>query len=140
MIIDELLNFPHWILTSRPHAAGSIVADETIENVGYASKTIDLYIQKSFRENAATMLQKIRQNPIIFGLCHIPINLELICAILKKSKDDLSKINSMTSLYETLTLTLQKRFLEKIGRPEAWYWTSIKFKQDQQVNEIFGLL
>ena len=46
MIIDELLKFPHWILTSRPHAAESIVADETIENVGYASKTIGLYIPK----------------------------------------------------------------------------------------------
>ena len=46
----------------------------------------------------------------------------------------------MTGLYEALTLTLQKRFLEKIGRPEAWNWTPIQLNQDQQVNEIFGHL
>jgi HEAT repeat protein/V8-like Glu-specific endopeptidase len=139
-ILDELLKFPHWILTSRPHAAGSIVAgaDATIENLGYASKTIDLYIQKSFQDDAQAVIQKVRQNPIIFGLCHIPINLELICAILKKSNGDLSKITSMTSLYEELTLTLQRRFLEKIGKPEAWNWTPIGVSLE--LKSVFELL
>ncbi|MBA3238300.1 MAG: HEAT repeat domain-containing protein [Parachlamydiaceae bacterium] len=137
-ILDELLKFPHWILTSRPHAAGFVKADDTIENVGYASKTIDLYIQKSFQENPQAAIQKIHQNPIFFGLCHIPINLELICAILKKTKGDVSSINSMTSLYEKMMLTLQRRFLEKIGKPEAWNWTPTEIAQE--VDPIFKIL
>jgi V8-like Glu-specific endopeptidase len=139
-IIDELLKFPHWIMTSRPHAAGFIQADSTIENVGFASKTIDLYIQKSFSENGQSVIQKIRQNPIIFGLCHIPINLELVCSILQKSKGDIAFIRSMTSLYEELTLTLQRRFLEKIGRPHAWQYEQVDLEQDPQVSQIFNLL
>jgi HEAT repeat protein/V8-like Glu-specific endopeptidase len=139
-IVDELLAFPHWIMTSRPHAAGTIQADSTIENVGFASKTIDLYIQKSFPINTQGIIQKIRQNPIIFGLCHIPINLELVCSILQKSKGDISTINSMTKLYEELTLTLQRRFLEKIGRNNAWQYEQGDLKRDPQICQIFNLL
>jgi V8-like Glu-specific endopeptidase len=127
-IVDELKQFPHWIITSRPHAAGSIQADSTIENVGFASKTIELYIQKSFPENGQAVSQKIRQNPINFGLCHIPINLELVCSILKKSKGDIAFITSMTGLYEELSLVLKKNFLvEKIGIPEAGTWIERDF-------------
>ncbi|MBA3238298.1 MAG: serine protease [Parachlamydiaceae bacterium] len=139
-IVDELLKFPYWITTSRPHAAWSIQADSTIENAGFASKTIDHYIQKSFPINAHPLIQKIRQNPIIFDLCHIPIHLELVCSILKKSKEDISFIRSMTGLYEELTLILQKRFLEKIGRPEVWEYTQGDLKHDSQVNQMFNLL
>jgi HEAT repeat protein/V8-like Glu-specific endopeptidase len=139
-IIHELLKFPHWIMTSRPHAAGSIQADATIENVGFASKTIDLYIQKSFQENGQAIIQKVRQNPLIFGLCHIPINLELVCSILKKSKGDITSINSMTGLYEELTLILLKRFLEKIGRPMAWEWKPGDFEHDPHTKPLLELL
>jgi HEAT repeat protein/V8-like Glu-specific endopeptidase len=139
-IVDELLKFPHWIITSRPHATGSIQADSTIENVGFASKTIDLYIQKSFPINTQAVIQKIRQNSLIFGLCHIPINLELVCSILKKSKGNISSISSMTGLYEELTLTLQRRFLDKIGRKDAWQYEQGDLEQDPQVSPIFHLL
>jgi HEAT repeat protein/V8-like Glu-specific endopeptidase len=139
-IVDELLKFPHWILTSRSHAAGSIQADATIENVGFASKTIDLYIEKFFPTNTQAIIQNIRQNPIIFGLCHIPINLELICSILKKSKGDISSINSMTGLYEELTLTLLRRYLEQTGRPEAWDWKSGQFERDPATKSFLELL
>lgn len=64
-IVDDLMKYPHWIITSRPHAAGSIQADAKIENVGFASKTIDLYIQKVFLENSQTIIEKIRQNPFL---------------------------------------------------------------------------
>ncbi|MBA3237870.1 MAG: HEAT repeat domain-containing protein [Parachlamydiaceae bacterium] len=134
-ILHELLKFPYWIVTSRPHAAGTIQADDTIENVGYTSNTIDLYIQRSFQEGANAIIQKLRQNPLLFGFCHIPINLELICTILKKSKGDLSTISSMTSLYKELTITLQKRFLEKIGRPDVWDWTPQKLQQDDEIKK-----
>ncbi|MBA3238306.1 MAG: HEAT repeat domain-containing protein [Parachlamydiaceae bacterium] len=139
-IVDELLQFPHWIITSRPHAAHRVQADATIENVGFATKTINFYIQKSFPSSAQALIQKIRQNPIVFGLCHIPINLELVCSILKKSRGDISLIRSMTGLYEELTLILQKRFLEKIGRPEVWEYTQGDLKRDSQINQIFNLL
>ncbi|MBA3236808.1 MAG: NACHT domain-containing protein [Parachlamydiaceae bacterium] len=139
-IVDELLKFPYWILTSRPHAAGWIQADSTIENVGLASKSIDLYIQRSFNGNAQIVIQKIRQNPIIFGLCHIPINLELVCSILEKSKGDIALINSMTSLYERIIIELQRRFLEKIERPKPWEYEKGDLERDPEVSQIFTLL
>ena len=139
-IVDELLAFPHWVLTSRPHAAASIQADATIENVGFASKTIDAYIQKSFPDNSQAMIQTVRQNPIIFGLCHIPINIELVCSILQKSKGDISFIRSMSGLYEELTLILQRRFLEKLGKPSAWHWGSEDIENDSEVSLVFKSL
>ena len=139
-ILKELLQLPYWILTSRPHAAGSICADATIENVGFASKTIDAYVKKSFPKNPQAMVQKVRQNPIIFGLCHIPINLELVCSILQRSKGDISAIRSMTGLYEELTLILQKRFLEKLGKPSAWHWGPEDVESDPEASLIFKLL
>jgi HEAT repeat protein len=134
-IFDELLQFPYWIVTSRPHAAGEVQADDIVENMGYASKTIDLYIHKSCQDKAGAVSRYLRENPILFEFCHIPINLELICAILKQSKGDLFKINSMTSLYESFTSTLiEKRpFLEKIGA----------FAKDpgrDQLDQVFELL
>jgi NLR family CARD domain-containing protein 3 len=139
-IVDELLTFPHWILTSRPHAATSIQPDATIENVGFASKTIDVYIQKSFPNNSQAMIQTIRQNPMIFGLCHIPINLELVCSILQKSKGDISFIRSMSGLYEELTLILQKRFLETLGKPSAWHWEPEDIENDAGISLVFKSL
>lgn len=138
-IVHELLQFPYWIVTSRPHAAHMIQRDATIENVGFASKSINFYLRKSFQENAETLIQKVRHNRFIFGICHIPINLELVSTILRTGKD-LSTFNSMTSLYENLTFTLQKRFLEKIGRPEAWEWKPGDFNRDPQTAKIFELL
>jgi HEAT repeat protein len=139
-IVDDLLAFPHWVLTSRPHAATSIQADAIIENVGFASKTIDLYIQKSFPENAQTVIQNIRRNPIILGLCHIPVNLELTCSILKDSKGGLSSIRSITGLYERLTLILQRRFLHKLGRVNAWAWEQEDIEGDADLSLAFKSL
>ena len=138
-IVDELLEYPYWIITSRPHAAQSVKADCTIENVGFASKTIDLYIKKTFPKNPQTMIRKIRQNPIIFGLCHIPINLELICSILQNSRGDISAIKSMTGLYEELTLTLQRRFLEQLGKLNPWMWQKGDI-DNSEVGSLFELL
>lgn len=139
-ILGDLLKYPHWIVTTRPHAASSICADATIENVGFAAKTIDTYIQKSFQNNAEAIIQKIHQNPMIFGLCHIPIQLELVCAVLQKSKGDASIIHSMTSLYEELTLTLQRRFLEKLGKESAWDWQPLDMEKDSEFCHMFQLL
>ncbi|MBA3238305.1 MAG: HEAT repeat domain-containing protein [Parachlamydiaceae bacterium] len=139
-IVDELLAFPHWILTSRPHAATSIRADATIENVGFATNTIEAYIQKSFPKNSQGMIQKVRQNPTIFGLCHIPINLELVCSILQKSKGDISNICSMAGLYEELTLILQRLFLDKLGKPSAWHWEPEDIKDDAEISLAFKSL
>jgi ankyrin repeat protein/V8-like Glu-specific endopeptidase len=139
-IIDELLSHPHWLLTSRPHAASEIQADTTIENVGFASKTIDVYIKKSFPTHAQTISQKISQNPIIFGLCHIPIQLELVCSILQNSKGTIASISSITKLYEELILALQRRFLEKIGKTSAWHWQPRDIEKDSELGLIFKML
>jgi HEAT repeat protein/V8-like Glu-specific endopeptidase len=139
-IVDELLRFPHWVLTSRPHAAALIEADATIENVGFASKTIDAYIKKSFPTNSQAMIQTIRQNPMILGLCHIPINIELVCSILQKAKGNISFIRSMSGLYEELTLILQRRFLDKLGKPSAWYWEPEDIEKDAEISLVFKSL
>lgn len=135
-ILDELLTFPNWIITS-PTKEDLIRSDIVIENIGFASKTTDLYIHKSFQENAEAIVQKIHHNPpIISALTSNPTHLEIMCAVLRRAKEPLS----MTNLLESLVLTLQKRFFEKIGRPEAWNWIEKDFKIDEQSCEIFKLV
>ena len=120
-IVDQLQKHPYWILTSRPYAVQAIKADAIIENVGFTSETIEQYIHNALplkqKEKAGLIIQKIRQNPIVFGICHIPINLELVFTLLEtmdEKKNSPFSISTMTDLYSLLTCTLQRRFLMRI--------------------------
>lgn len=98
-IVSELMAYPYWIITSRSHAAQNVEADSIIENIGFAPKTIETYIKKAFPLNGSSIFGNIGQNPVLVSLCHVPINLELICSILQKPNCKLSSIHSMASLY-----------------------------------------
>ena len=122
-IVDDLLQYPNWIVTSRPHAGHyktqdkitrtTIVPDKIIENVGFSTKTIRSYIHNNHPIDSQKILEKIQHNPLLFGLCHIPINLHLICSVITDSHLDVSSLQTMSALYTQLVFKLYQKFCKE---------------------------
>jgi HEAT repeat protein len=119
-LFEQLLKTPHHILTSRPYL-NTLLYDVQIEITGFADKNIEEYVLQFFNQmkdeldNASiksqTLLTFLKSNPSIWGVAHIPVNLELICSLW--SNEDWSKIKDLTitALYTMMTEWLCRRYL-----------------------------
>ena len=119
-LFGKLLNTPHHILTSRPYLNTLSYAVQ-MEITGFTDKNITEYIHQFFelieeksendiiKKNA--LLKFLRSKQSIWGIAHIPVNLELICSVW--SNQDLSEIRhlTITTLYTTMTEWLCRRYL-----------------------------
>lgn len=136
--LDQCLLYPHWILTSRPYAAGrvSLPNDAIFENLGFSSEMITAYVQETLNEQADEALDKICKNQRIFNLCQIPLNLKLICNVSK----EIDEMHSMTDIYQRLTLQLKRRFAERIKLPHPVMWGESDFEQNLRSKKVFAFL
>ena len=119
-LFGKLLNTPHHILTSRPYLNTLSYAVQ-MEITGFTDKNITEYIHQFFelieeksendiiKKNA--LLKFLRSKQSIWGIAHIPVNLELICSVW--SNQDLSEIRhlTITTLYTAMTEWLCRRHL-----------------------------
>lgn len=138
-MVNQLLQQPNWILTSRPHAAAHIKSDVTFENVGFTSQMIETYIQSKFPEKSKSILNDIFENRLVLNLCHIPLNLVLICTLFERPNANISAISSMTDVYIQLTLFLKKRFLERIGEENSCTFEESDF-EGHNTQSVFQFL
>jgi predicted NACHT family NTPase len=118
-LFEQLLKTPHHILTSRPYQ-NTLAYHVQMEITGFTDKNIQQYVQQFFDQmrdeldNASTKSQKLftflRTNPSIWGVAHIPVNLELICSLW--SNEDLSETKefTITALYTMMTEWLCRRY------------------------------
>ena len=119
-LLEQLLKTPHHILTSRPYL--NILSYEvTMEITGFTDKNIEQYIYQFFSPTEhqpgneiikkAKLLEFLKSKRSIWGIAHIPVNLELICSVW--SNRDLSETQSltMTTLYREITDWLCRRYL-----------------------------
>ncbi|CAF1127785.1 unnamed protein product [Adineta steineri] len=119
-LFEQLLKTPHHILTSRPYQ--NILAYHVqMEITGFTDENIERYVQKFFdqmKDELDNSLNKgqnlfgfLQTNRSIWGVAHIPVNLELICSIW--SNEDFIKTNELTitSLYSVMTEWLCRRYL-----------------------------
>jgi hypothetical protein len=119
-LFNQLLKTPHHILTSRPYL-NTLSYNVQMEITGFTDKNIVEYVQQFFNhmkdelDNALIKSQKLlnflRLNSRIWGVAHIPVNLELICSIW--SNEDLSKTKELTitALYSMMIGWLCRRYL-----------------------------
>jgi len=119
-LFGKLLNTPHHILTSRPYLNTLSYAVQ-MEITGFTDKNITEYIHQFFElieeksENDIikknTLLKFLKSKQSIWGIAHIPVNLELICSVW--SNQDLSEIRhlTITTLYTAMTEWLCRRYL-----------------------------
>jgi len=126
-LLNELLDQPHFILTSRPYDIFAVQqkVDLRLENLGFVDKDIDSFVTQYFSlmkldeadatEKAKALTDYIHTNPGIKGAAHIPINLQFISQIWAEKSTDNPFPNKMviTELYEQMIIKLGIRYLER---------------------------
>ena len=119
-LFEQLLKTPHHILTSRPYL-NTLSYDVQMEITGFTDENIEKYVQQFFDQmkdelddasiKSQTLLNFLKSNSSIWGVAHIPVNLELICSLW--SNEDWSETEqlTMTTLYTMMTEWLCRRYL-----------------------------
>ncbi|CAF1385635.1 unnamed protein product [Adineta steineri] len=119
-LFEQLLKTPHHILTSRPYQ-NVLAYHVQMEITGFTDDNIKQYVQKFFDQikdeldNSLDKSQKLfrflQTNPSIWGVAHIPVNLELICSLWSNEDFIETKELTITSLYTLMVEWLCRRYL-----------------------------
>lgn len=117
-VIEKLLKYPTLLVTSRPYSLPKISMDKTLENMGFTDENIKLYIKNFFTETKRSelLLERLETNPNMWGIAHIPINLNILCNIwYEEHLDSQLDFNngSLTSIYGEIKYFLSKKYLVK---------------------------
>jgi Ran GTPase-activating protein (RanGAP) involved in mRNA processing and transport len=106
------------IVTSRPSASASLhhgkFIDRFAEIRGFDKKHMVEYINAEFADDqtvASDILEKLESNPLIKGICSIPLNCAIICHLWQTLKGDLP--TTMTGLYTKIILNIILRSIHK---------------------------
>jgi hypothetical protein len=121
-LLKELLNTPHHILTSRPYL-NTLKYNVQLEIIGFTDDNITNYVKQFFDQikdeidNASLQPKKLltflKCNPRIWGIVHIPVNLELMCSLWCDTDWSETTTLTMTTVYDKMIEWLCRRHLEK---------------------------
>ncbi|CAF1482120.1 unnamed protein product [Adineta ricciae] len=118
ILLEQLRKTPHHIITSRPYM-NTLSYSVKMEITGFTDENISNYIKLFFdqlgnssREDES-LLNFLQLNPKIWGIAHIPINLELICSVWSNFNWTKTQTVTLTVLYDKLTEWICRRYLEK---------------------------
>ncbi|KAI1820273.1 ARM repeat-containing protein [Xylaria intraflava] len=128
--LEEILNQPNVIITSRPNATFSARLeriDMELETIGFYSDQVEAYIKNAFTdletsepdlkiiEEVQSFLRRYR---LIQGLMRIPIMLDAFCYIWNESISKYSRgediQETMTGVYERIEQSLWRKDAEKL--------------------------
>ena len=100
------------LVTSRPHACGSVKADRSIEIVGFGKAEIQEFASQSLPniQTIQEFLSQLNEYPHIHSLCYIPINLVMIVDIFQVKK---KLPSTLTELYKLFIIMIIQRQLKK---------------------------
>ena len=121
-LFQQMLKIPHRIITSRPYS-NTLSNRVQMEITGFTDENISQYVTQFFNQiqeelddassQAQKCLQFLKVNSRVWGIAHIPVNLELICSIWSDTDWSETKNMTMTTLYDNLTDWLCRRCLIK---------------------------
>ena len=119
---DNVRMTQHHILTSRPYAI-ALSYDVKMEIIGFTNENIARYLEQFFNSNtdeigqvsseSQQLLNLLKSSPSIWGIAHIPVNLELICSLWKNTDWSKTTALTITQLYSGITEWLCRRYLQK---------------------------
>ncbi len=119
---NEIVQQYNHILTSRPYAI-DLRYDIKMEITGFTDDNIAAFVKQSFKPTSEashdtqlkceTVLSFLKSNPTIWGIAHIPINLELICSYWNALKLSKKEKLTVTDLYHRLVLKSCLVYLKK---------------------------
>ena len=103
------------MITSRPHACDKLNADRQVEVIGFGTKQIKEFIEKSFpndEHSVSELLKQLNDYPHLKSLCYVPQNLVMIIDIFKCSQKKLP--SRLTELYKLfVVMTLERHSIKK---------------------------
>ena len=121
-VFTHLCETQHHILTSRPYAITSRY-DVKLEIIGFTDDNIISYVEQFFgqikddtensSDRARECLNLLKSKPSVWGVAHIPVNLELICSLWGDQQLSESRTLTITALYDNMTEWLCRRHLTK---------------------------
>ncbi|CAF3321366.1 unnamed protein product [Rotaria socialis] len=121
-LFEQLLKTPHHIVTSRPYL-NKLSYKVQMEITGFTDDNIEEYVKQFFNQTEdetqhstsadEKLLSFLKLNPSIWGVAHIPINLELICSLWSDTDWSETKTLTMTALYDNIAEWLCRRYLSK---------------------------
>ncbi|CAF4162427.1 unnamed protein product, partial [Rotaria magnacalcarata] len=121
-VFDHVRETQHHILTSRPYAIESSY-DVKLEITGFTNDNIVKYVQQFFDQitkeinNDSSEIQKLlrllKKNSSIWGVAHIPVNLELICSLWCNNDWKKTTVLTLTVLYDNIIEWQCRRYLTK---------------------------
>ncbi|CAF1056983.1 unnamed protein product [Adineta steineri] len=121
-LLEQLLETSHHILTSRPYL-NTLSYKVEMEIIGFTDDNIQKYVTRFFAQHtnktddvlvqSKNLLKFLKYNPRIWGIFHIPVNLELICSFWSNTDGSITKTLTMTAIYDKMVEWLCRRHLEK---------------------------
>ena len=147
LLQKKWFGYNNLILTSRHEAVDADIKnsfDLVIENVGFDKNGIEQYISKySFHQNQIKDKLKsfIKSNPVVEGICNIPVNAALLCFIFDNSKS-MDQISNVSDLYSEIVRVLSFRYFQKYKYKENHRKINLneKYKQGEMILEELKVL
>ncbi|XP_065908397.1 NACHT, LRR and PYD domains-containing protein 3-like isoform X2 [Dysidea avara] len=106
------------LITSRPHACQELVANRTIEVVGFGENEIKEFVTTLFSDDGQaveTFLQQLDDYSHIYDLCYVPMSLVMVTEIFKYGQKSLP--STLTELYKLFIVMIlcreKKKSIEK---------------------------
>ncbi|KGQ02423.1 hypothetical protein BBAD15_g12365 [Beauveria bassiana D1-5] len=115
--LDQLLNQPNVIITTRPSAKAPPNPHLELETIGFGPNQVKEYIEKSFTDPKTAKTDQTKFNKVqsflqerwlIQSLVRIPIQLDALCYTWDDLKPD-AILNTMTGMYKEIELKLWKK-------------------------------
>lgn len=128
LLDDYLLKTSHHILTSRPFL-NSLCYPLKLEIIGFTNENIINYVKQFFEQmeddiedavmQGDRLLKYLNSNRSVWGVAHIPMNLESICSTWNNVDWSLTRRLTITRLHKRVTEWLFRRYLNtrKINNP-----------------------
>ncbi|CAF3462902.1 unnamed protein product [Rotaria sp. Silwood1] len=137
-VFEYIRKTQHHILTSRPYAI-TLPYQVTMEITGFTDDNIVKYVNQFFSQiqdelkeassQGQKLLEFLKSNRSIWGIAHIPVNLELICSLWGDNEQPETKTLTITALYSKITQWLCRRYLTKQQNMNTEHMTNERVRQ-----------
>ena len=123
-LLEKLRKTPHHIITSRPYF-NTLSYQVQMEIIGFTDENIENYVHNFFHQmqdeiedaplKSERLVEFLKSNPNIWGVAHVPVNLELICSLWSDHEWSETQQLTITRLYTMMAEWLCRRYLTAHG-------------------------
>ncbi|KAH6997421.1 armadillo-type protein [Ilyonectria destructans] len=138
-LLQDLLNQPHVIITSRPGMSMARInrIDLELETVGFYPEQVQAYIKKAAPDQVREIQSFLQDRSLLQGLVRIPIQLEALCYSWDAGTSNSGGASTtMTTLYQAIERKLWKKDAVRLGKPHGGIPLSVDIAKSTLDSEI----